>query len=136
MNVLKTLSIVSLILFTFSCNSDDDSSSENTPSTLELLITGKWYLESKTPGGFSDCEKNSSFKFYTNNTVDVENFDDSSGPCETQGTVNSTYSLTGSTLTIELGPDTVTATINSISETTLNVTDNVGDTIVFDKVQG
>ncbi len=136
MNVLKTLNIVCLILFAFSCNSDDDSSSEIAPSTLELLTNGKWYLESKTPGGFSDCEKNSSFKFNANHTVDVENFDDSSGPCDTLGTVNSTYSLSGSVLTIELGSDSVTATINSISETNLNVTNNVGDTIVFDKVQG
>ncbi|WP_299278183.1 lipocalin family protein [uncultured Psychroserpens sp.] len=125
-----------ILLLTFNCSSDDDSSSGDTQTTAQLLRSGTWYLESKTPGDFTDCEKNSSFKFNTNNTVDVDSYDDASGPCESEGVVSATYSLSGNTLNIVIGGETITATINSISETTLNVTDDVGDTIVFDKTQG
>ena len=133
---LKSIAIVLLLILTFSCSSDDDSSSNNTPTTAELLRSGTWYLESKTPGSFNDCEKMTSFKFNANNTVDVDSYDDDSGTCESEGVVNTSYTLNGITLTIVLGTDTIVSTINSISETTLNITDAIGDTIVFDKIQG
>lgn len=136
---MKTIKILAIILFsalTFSCSSDDDSSSGDEPTTLELLTTGTWYLESKTPNDFSDCEKNSSFKFNTDNTLNAESFEDGTGTCESDGVVNTTYTLTGDTLVIIFGSDTITATINSISDTILNITDDEGDTIVFDKTQG
>ncbi|EDP71935.1 hypothetical protein FBALC1_12577 [Flavobacteriales bacterium ALC-1] len=138
MKLLKTLTIILFSILTFSCSSDDDSSGgdNDMPTTAELLTTGTWYLQSKTPGSFSDCEKNSSFKFNANDTVDVESFDDSSGNCESQGVVNTAYTQNGNNLTITLGSDTIMATINSISETTLNITDDIGDTIMFDKIQG
>nr|WP_321237165.1 lipocalin family protein [uncultured Psychroserpens sp.] len=136
MKTFKQLSLFVLALLTFNCSSDDDSSSGGTLTTAELLTSARWYLESKTPGDFTDCEKNTSFKFNTDNTVDVDSYEDDSGPCESQGVISSTYSLSGNTLTIDLGGDSITATINSISETLLNVTDDIGDTIVFDRTQG
>ena len=136
MKTCNRLSFLLILLLTFSCSSDDDSSSGDTPTTAELLTSGRWYLESKTPGGFTDCEKNSSFKFNTNNTVDVDFYDDDAGPCQPEGIINTAYSLNGNTLNITFGSESSVVTINSISETTLNVTDDVGDTIIFDRTQG
>ncbi|WP_460218461.1 lipocalin-like domain-containing protein [Psychroserpens sp. MEBiC05023] len=136
MKTIKQLGILLLLLLTFNCSSDDDSSSGDTLTTAELLTSAKWYLESKTPGDFSDCDKNTSFKFNTNNTVNVDSYTNDSGPCESQGVISTTYSLSGNTLTIDFGGDSIIATINSISETTLNITDDIGDTIIFDKTQG
>lgn len=138
LEIMKSLKTITLLLsvLAFSCSSDDDNSSEDMQSTSQLLTESKWYQQSKSPGSFSDCEKNGSFKFNTDNSLNVESFDDSSGTCEFQGTVNTTYTLSGMTLTLTFGTDVITATINSISETTLNVTDSNGDTVVLDKTQG
>ncbi|WP_422105329.1 lipocalin family protein [Winogradskyella sp.] len=128
--------LISICICALSCSSDDDSSGDNMPTTSELLTASVWYQESRSPGTLSDCEKNSSFKFNTDNTVTVESFSDNSGPCESEGILNATYTLNGLTITITLGTDVIIATINSISETELSVTDNQGETVVFDKTQG
>ena len=132
-NVL--LGMLSMVLI-LSCSSDDDGSNGNNPSTRDLLTADTWYQESFTPGNFSACEKNTSFKFNTDNTIMVESYDDGSGTCESQGIVESTYTLNDLTITLILGGDTIVATINSISETMLSVTDDEGSTIIFDKTQG
>lgn len=135
--LLKPMTIIFLSILTFSCSSDDDSSSGgDTETTAELLTAGTWYQESRTPGSFTDCEKNTSVKFNTNNTVIVENFSDDTGTCESQGAESATYALNGMSLTITIGTEVIDATINSITETSLNITDDAGDTIVFDKTQG
>ncbi|ULC57940.1 lipocalin family protein [Flaviramulus sp. BrNp1-15] len=136
MKTIKHLSMLFVILFAFNCSSDDDSNSNNEQQTEDLLTSSKWYQESKTPGSFSDCEKNTSFKFNTDNSIVVESFDDGSGTCQSQGTTTSSYTLNGTTLTITLGSDIITANIDNITSTMLTVTDNSGDTIVFDKTQG
>ena len=120
MKTIKILHVVILSILIFSCSSDDDSSSGggNTATTAELLTTGTWYQESRTPDSFTDCDKNTSVKFNTDNSIVVETFSDDTGTCESEGT------------------EVITATINNISETSLNITDSEGDTIVFDKTQG
>ena len=137
MKQFKWIGLIGLVLLSVSCSNDDDSSdSGDMPTTQELLTTGTWYQESKSPGDFTDCEKNSSFNFKTDNSLDFEAFDDSSGPCESVGIVTTTYSLSGMTVTITFGSDVETATIVSISESTLVVMDGSGDTITFDRTQG
>ncbi len=138
MKLLQSILSLTIIVTVFSCSSDDDSSSGggNTATTAELLTTGIWYQESRTPDDFTDCEKNSSVKFNTDNTISVESFSDDTGTCESEGTDSATYALNGMSLTITIGTEVITATINSISETSLNITDDEGDTIVFDKTQG
>ena len=133
---IATVLLTLVYLFALSCSSDDDSSGDNMPTTSELLTASIWYQESRSPGTLSDCEKNSSFKFNTDNTVTVESFNDNAGPCESEGILNATYVLNGMTITITLGTDVIIATINSISETELSVTDSEGETVVFDKTQG
>ena len=135
---IKILQVVIISILTFSCSSDDDSSSGggDTATTAELLTSSTWYQESRTPGNFTDCEKNTSVKFNTNNTVIVETFSEDTGTCESQGADSAAYVLNGMSLTITIGTEVITATINSISQSSLNITDNQGDTIVFDKTQG
>lgn len=139
MKLLKTLAVILMSILGVSCSSDDDSSSDgnsSTPTTAQRLTAGIWYLESKTPGGFTDCEKNSSFNFKTDNTIEVESFVDNSGACESDGIINSTYSLSNNNLIIDFGGDSITATINDISSNTMTITDSDGDVIDFDKTQG
>jgi len=136
MKTLKLIILISLFAVTYGCSNDDDSSNNNTPTTLELLTASTWYQESRSPDSLSDCEKNSSFKFNTDNTMTVESYNDNSGPCESEGVLNANYTLNNMTINISFGTDTIIATINSISSTELSVTDNNGDTIVFDKTQG
>ncbi|MDT0557089.1 lipocalin family protein [Ichthyenterobacterium sp. W332] len=135
-NSIKLITVFCLSVLLSACSNDDDSSSGDQQTTLELLTSDTWYQESRTPGTFTDCEKNSSFKFNSNNTLNVESFEDDAGTCESTGMVSATYTLSGDDLTIMLGPDTIMATINSVSETTLSVTDDEGETVVFDKTQG
>jgi len=133
---LKSFAIIVLSILFVGCSSDDDSNSSSEETTQDFLTSGKWYQESRTPGNFTDCEKNSSFKFNTDNTLNVESFGDDSGTCESQEMLSATYTLSGMSLTITINSEVITATINSISESSMNVTDSEGETIVFDRTQG
>lgn len=138
MKTLKKISILCLLIITFNCSSDDDSSGSQPAemTTAEKLTNGKWYQESRTPGSFTDCEKNVSFNFKANGTVSVESFDDTSGMCESGGLLSATYSLNGNNLTIDFNGDIIMATINNITSSTMTITDSEGDVIIFDKTQG
>ncbi len=134
---MKTLKIFPYLIIIFnlcSCNSDDDGSSNG--DTEDLLTDSTWYQESRSPEAFSDCEKNGSFKFNNDNTLDIESFNDDSGTCESLETISVAYELSSMMLTIPIDSEIITATINSISESSLSVTDSEGDTIIFDKIQG
>ena len=131
MKTVKTIAILCLLFLTYSCSSSDDDSSE-TPSTENLLTSGIWYLESKTPGSFTACEKKSSFEFKTDNTAVIANFEVNSGTCEAIQPVTGTYTLNGSSLVLTRGSETISTTINSITSNELSLT----DPILFDKTQG
>lgn len=136
MKTIKTISILGLLFLSFACsdNNDDDNLSE-TQKTENLLTSGKWYLESKTPNDFSACEKNGSLQFNDDGSIVQEDFEENSGICEAD-TVTAIYTLNGSTLVITFGSETVSATINSISESELSLTDSSGDIILLDRTQG
>ncbi|MEO9513107.1 MAG: lipocalin family protein [Flavobacteriaceae bacterium] len=136
MKTIKTISVLGLLFLSFACsdNNDDDDLTEM-QKTENLLTSGKWYLESKTPNDFSACEKNGSLQFNDDGSIVQEDFEENSGICEAD-TVTATYTLNGSTLVITFGSETVSATINSISESELSLTDSSGDIILLDKTQG
>ncbi|MBD1260094.1 lipocalin family protein [Maribacter polysiphoniae] len=137
MGTIKTIGVLGLLMLSFACsNSDDDNDSPETPSTANLLISGKWYLESKTPNDFSACEKNGSLQFHDDGSVEQENYEENSGTCEATDLNSATYTLSGSSLVITFGSDTITTTINSITDSELSITDSNGDTIILDKTQG
>lgn len=135
MKLIKSINILGLLFMAFSCSSSDDDSSD-TSSTENLLTSGKWYLEFKTPDDFSACEKNGSLQFNDDGSVLQENFEENSGTCEGADTAMATYTISGSSLVITFGSDVISATINSISASELSLTDSNGDTIVLDKTQG
>ncbi|WP_350285776.1 lipocalin family protein [uncultured Croceitalea sp.] len=136
MKTIQILPLLGLLLVSLACSSDDDADDTETPSTQNLLTTGIWYQESKSPGGFSDCEKNSSVAFATDGTVRIESFEEEAGSCEAQTPETASYTLNGATLVFTAGPETFSATINSISSEMLSVTDDEGATVVFDRTQG
>jgi hypothetical protein len=136
MRTIKTISFLSILVLSFACSNNSDDDITETKATEDLLTSGKWYQESKTPGSFSDCEKNSSFQFNDDGSLEQESFEENSGACEVVDINTATYTLNGSSLVISFGSDTISATINRITASELSVTDSNGDTVLFDKTQG
>ena len=137
MGTIKTIGVLGLLMLSFACSNNDDSNdSSETPSTEKLLISGKWYLESKTPIDFSACEKNGSFQFNDDGSVQQENFEENSGTCEAADLIRATYTLSDSSLVITFGSEIISVTINNITASELTLTDSNGDTFVLDKTQG
>lgn len=137
MKILNRICLICLMLLAYSCNkSDDDSDSATQLTTAELLTTGTWYFESKTPGTYTSCEKKGNIQFMVNGNLTLESFDESSGTCESLGQDTATYTLTNnSNLTIVFGSDSQSAVIKAISEDELTLeTDE--ETLVFDKTEG
>lgn len=138
MKTLKTFSIVCVLACTYSCSNSDDDSTSNSPqqTTKELLTSGKWYYESKTPGSYTPCEKKGNIHFMTDGNMTLNSFDDSSGTCQSLGEVAATYTLTNDVnITITAGPDIIIGTIDDISEDEMTFISN-GETLVFDKTEG
>ncbi|WP_299335808.1 lipocalin family protein [uncultured Psychroserpens sp.] len=137
MKTFIKLSVSITLLFAFGCSNNDDGNSNDggEQSTLELLVSGRWYQESKTPGSFSTCEKSSYIEFSNETDIALHFYNDDSGPCESEGVVNANYNLSGNTLEINVPDGTVTANIVSISEDELIVTAE-DETVVFDKTEG
>jgi len=116
------------------CANDDNSLSN--PTNEDLLISGKWYQESNSGSTLSDCEKMTSFDFNSENELEVEIFDDSSGPCQSIGTLDGTYSLTNDVnLSVIVPALAFSGTIQSISENRL-VINSSGEIIEFDRTAG
>ncbi|WP_067146126.1 lipocalin-like domain-containing protein [Pseudotamlana agarivorans] len=137
MKILKTICFACLIIFAPSCSNDDNGdSSEKT--TRELLTTGKWYQESKSPGSFTDCEKNGYVEFMDNGDAIVDIYDDFSGTCESLGAIIAEYTLSNNIkITITFGADVTEINIEEISDDELvlkNVND--GEIIRFDRTPG
>ncbi len=137
MKTFNRICLICLVLLTYSCNkSDDDSSSSMQATTEELLTSGKWYFESKTPGTYTLCEKSGYIQFMANGNLILESFDESSGTCGSLGAVTATYVVTNNmNLTIEFGSDSQSAVIVSISEEALTL-ETDGETLDFDKTEG
>lgn len=133
--MLCMATMLGLLVFT-SCSNNDDNNDGNQQTNLQLLTSGKWYNESKTPGSFTACEKKGYIKFETNGNMSIESFDDGSGTCQTLGVDVATYTLTDDVnITITFGSEVINAVIISITETLFTVNSN-GETTVFDKTEG
>ncbi|WP_431136797.1 lipocalin family protein [Psychroserpens mesophilus] len=140
MKIVKKLCCICLIIMAYNCSSDDDSNGGemNQLTVQELLVSGKWYNESRTPGtDYSDCEKNGYIEFKADSSFNLESFDDSSGSCESLGINMATYTLSNNRdILIAFESEEIIAVINSISEESLTVTSSSGETLTFDKTQG
>ncbi|MBV1924492.1 MAG: lipocalin family protein [Flavobacteriaceae bacterium] len=137
MKTFNKIFLISFLILLISCsNSDDDSGDPAQPTTAELLTSGKWYFESKTPGTYSSCEKKGYIQFMTNGAFTLVSYDDTTGTCESLGDNTGTYTLSNNlNINIVFGSDSQSAVINSISEGGLTLeTDE--ETLVFDKTEG
>lgn len=124
----------------FNCNSDDDGGDGSQLSNKELLQSGKWYQESKTPGNLSACEKKGFIEFKSNGDFIINSYEDNSGTCTAVGMTTAGYTLTNDVnITIVLGSDSIAAVIKSITSTKLTITtteEGEASTQVFDKTEG
>ena len=95
---MKNLLVISLFLLSGSFSScDHDDNDPTSQSTNAELILGKWYFDesSNTPGGLSDCFKQSYYEFFGDNTLTVVSFQiTDSVECVALIAVNGTYDLT------------------------------------------
>ena len=138
MNTQKFLLVLSMSLLVITCDSDDDNGDQQQLPTEVLLVSGKWYFESRTPGSYTDCEKTGYVQFMENGTFMLENFEDDADTCMSNGVFTGSYTLTnGVNLTLIAGTESQSAVINSITQTELKITNaSDGEQIVFDKSEG
>ena len=137
MNTQKLLMLLFLALGLVACSGDDDGDSQQQMTNAELLI-GKWYFEARSTGAYTDCEKTGYIQFRNDGTFTLESFEDDAGACVSTGAVTGTYTLgSGVNITLMAGTETQTATIQSITQSQLVVTDTAsGDVNTFDKTAG
>lgn len=137
MKLYTTLSILLLTLTLFSCSSDDDNNDQLQQSTQELLTSGKWYQESRTPGNYTDCEKMGNIQFMTNNNFIIESFENDGDDCISLEVTTATYTLSeNTTLVISFEGDIRSAEIVEISTQELTLLTSENETLVFDKTEG
>ncbi|QCX39078.1 hypothetical protein FF125_11765 [Aureibaculum algae] len=137
MKTIKLINILLVVLFTFSCSSDDHCSDSSLPTTLDLLTSGTWYLESVSYDIITACEKETSIDFMADGSAIIKGTDESLDGCVLLEVVNTTYTLVGSTININLIDDNLLGVITyDASLQTLILTENGGGLITFDKIQG
>lgn len=137
MKTLKQISILLLIVLTFNCSNDDDGNSGEIATVRELLTSGKWYQESRTPGSYTDCEKMGYVQFMTNNIFTLENFGSNGGDCTSLGLNTATYILTENmTIEISFEGEILSTEIIVISTQELTLLTSENETLVFDKTEG
>jgi len=138
MKHLKLWGFLAIAIVMSNCSKEDDGASQMT--NQQLLVSGKWYQESKTTGTVSACDKKSYIEFMSNGTMSAATFEDSSGSCTSSGINSATYTLTNNVnIKITFGTDVIDAVIKSITATKLTIdTQDNGQpsTQVFDKTEG
>lgn len=136
-NSFQLITLLCLIWLNFSCSSDDDSSDNALPTTLDLLTSGTWYLESKSQGSYSACQKESSIDFMSNGSAIFKIVGESVDGCEEVETFNTIYTLNESTIMLILIDDNLVGVVTyDASLQTLIITENEGAYITLDKVKG
>ena len=136
-NSFKLVTLLCMVSLTYSCSNDDDASGSATPTTLELLTSNTWYFESKSQGNYSECQKESSFDFMPDGSIAVNFVDDLLEVCVYYGTINTTYTLDGLNIDIDLDQDSIIGIMAyDPSLETLTIINDDGDFIVFDKIEG
>ncbi|MCK7590760.1 lipocalin family protein [Subsaxibacter sp. CAU 1640] len=137
MNTHKLLMVLILALGLVACSGDDDGDSSQQMTNAELLV-GKWYFEARSGGSYTACEKTGYIQFRNDGTFTLESFEDDAGACVSTGAVSGTYTLTNSiNITLMAGTESQTATIQSITQSQLVVTDTgSGEVNTFDKTAG
>ena len=119
-NSFKLVTLLCMVSLTYSCSNDDDASGSATPTTLELLTSNTWY-----------------FDFMPDGSIAVNFVDDLLEVCVYYGTINTTYTLDGLNIDIDLDQDSIIGIMAyDPSLETLTIINDDGDFIVFDKIEG
>uniref|UniRef100_UPI00404AF116 lipocalin family protein n=1 Tax=Gelidibacter sp. TaxID=2018083 RepID=UPI00404AF116 len=140
MKIFKILPFIALAILTLfnSCSKDDDSSSE--PNVEDLLLSGKWYFESRTNLILDICDKQSNWRFLPNGNYILEYYHNADDGCEIYDSTEGIFELlSNETFSVTYEENTLVYDIVAISETELIVTATSGGmliTIVLDKNPG
>tara|TARA_R110000868_G_scaffold1836_4_gene14465 strand:+ start:505 stop:933 length:429 start_codon:yes stop_codon:yes gene_type:complete len=136
-NSFRLVTLLCIVSLTYSCSNDDDASGNALPTTLELLTSGTWYLESISYDNISTCEKETSFDFMADGSAVVNLAGEGVVLCVVIEVINTTYTLNESTINLNLIDDNIIGVVTyDASLQTLIITDNGGDFITLDKIKG
>lgn len=106
----------------------------------DLLLSGKWYFESRTNLVLDICDKQSNRRFLPNGNYILEYYYNIDDGCEIYDSTEGTFELlSDETFSVTYEENTLVYTIVAISETELIVTATSGGmliTIVLDKNPG
>ncbi|MGC1471608.1 MAG: hypothetical protein WA775_03360 [Psychroserpens sp.] len=131
----KLITLLTVLTFLFTCSQDDDVDSNIT--TLEILTSDKWYFQSKSPGTYTECNRKGFLDFSTDGTVSIRAFDDTSDDCGLEVVFDTTYTLNGLNIDVEIGSDSIIGIIAyDPSVETITIINSEGDSITFDKIEG
>ncbi|GAA4882584.1 hypothetical protein GCM10023311_00830 [Flaviramulus aquimarinus] len=117
-NLKLTLLTIITTCLTFSCSSDDDSSSSE---NFAELIIGTWKWTATSENGVADtlteCELQNTITFASTTYTGVEH-DNGNAPC-TSYNFDGTYTIVGNTLTLGDDLEEDTEEIETLNSTTL-----------------
>ncbi len=130
-----------LILFAFSCNTEDEVDSQE--SIIEDLLTiegGRWFAEGQTGLVLDECDKHTNYTFLENGNLQFEIYDDSSGTCEIGVSISGIWKLISETeLVLLFEGQTSIVNIESVTVDVLVLSWKLEDetvTYILDKSQG
>ena len=95
-----TLKLTIIVLVLASCSKDGSPAEENSmdePTTQELLMTGKWYMQSTSISGpFNECERQTYLEFVDEDTLVIQSFAENGAmECESSGIRVQAYLMSG-----------------------------------------
>ncbi len=123
----------------FSCNNDDDKSE---PSTMELLTSGRWYLQSSTILTVTACDREKYFDFSNDGSLILLVTEMVDGTCTNHPLQNFTFELTTENNIIinQADGESTMLEIASITQNSLvlrqSMTDGGTHDLIFDKTAG
>jgi hypothetical protein len=129
-----------MVLIAFTCipGCGNDDGMDQTPlTTLELLSSGIWYLESSTEKPLDECDEQTSYHFLDNGSMLITLYvRDAMDSCNTSAALSFGNELQGEDeMLISTEDRPMTVTIDFISEDRLVMT--LGpETNVFDRIKG
>lgn len=130
MKTIKNVLVIAFIsIFTFSCNSDDDSSGGTTAENKAKII-GAWRYASSTTNGVADpiedCALMDTVTF-TSSQVTFAYFEGID--CEDTGSETTNYTISGNNITISFDGESFTSEIVTLNDTTLTIKDTEDDEV-------
>jgi len=123
-NTLK-IAMIAIVLVFASCSKDDGPAEDDTiveePTNHELLISGKWYIQSTSSGGnYGECERQTYLQFIDEDTLIIQAYHLAGGMnCVAETIQSISYQMITDDTFIFIGEPGLQFIIEFLSETQL-----------------